>query len=1172
MALENPIISVIMPSFNVGDYIEECIKSVVNQSLHDLEIICIDAGSTDGTLEILEKYAKADLRVRLISSDKKSYGYQVNLGLNEAKGEYIAIVETDDFIKEDMFETLYNLSEDSKIDIIKGNFFHFHDSDIQNPILKKDTFKSSILRTESFKLEEEVRFLEGHPSIWAGIYNRSFLEKFNIRFKEEPGGGWVDNPFFYETAICARSIKYTDEAFYYYRESNPNSSSNSLNDYTIPMKRVLDMFEILEKHDCKNEGILVSFYNRLFRYIEIILENNNNTDKDLTYDACFYIHEVVKKLDENIVKTKMKFNFQKLYYKYVSPLFMSRFEGKLNISDEDYDKLVEENEFLHSQLTFFRTQYNEVNYEKNQLEKQLNSKERMKKHEDLIEPKYINLVPEEDKISGFDLKMDDSESDSKNYKISVIMPVYNGEKFLKRSVESILKQTLDDIEIVFINDGSTDNSLEILKDFKNKYDFVTVLTQNNLGSGKARNYGIKEAKGEYIAFLDADDFFMDNDALEKMYDVASKNDANMVTANITHDVDKEGDFKPFGPFHYYKSNDVILPEAYGIPWSFYKNIFKKDFLVSNEIFFPDLLRGQDPVFLAEVLVKVDKIFAVATDLYAYVYNSDVAKASNYRKLYDQLLHYKMVFDYFEDSRFSRRQREYFHKIFLFIGRLDLENSKMALDCVRDIFKDHPSFLKRLENHLYLKYNELDEFKEHLKYNPIISVIIPFSDDDATILKSVNSVLNQSIKDIEILLINMDSSDDSLYLMENLSYNDSRIKILYSDCRDKGYANNLGLKEANGEYVYFFKPNAILKDNALRFFLENSVMNGSEITFCNCPGNLDNGEINFDNIFRNVNYNYHSFNYEDIDRIIFNSSFDSLYKVYKREFLTDDLRFLEDVLECESSFHIKTILNSVKLSFIPKFLFEYINPRKYSALNFYLNQVDSKVCTVFDVCDDIEGFLKENDLYENFKVNFDIYKINQITSYLGLVRFIGSYTYNNPKERDLFKNNAKVLDYANYYGSKSDYLGLDYSFAEKYFNKAKQEFDELDYRDMKFADLNKHDYSIWDNLYKYQSVLKSNSFKEYLKLSNFAAVAKLRNKNDILMEENRKLLKQENEQVSEFSKSDLEALKAKKQSLKAENDNLRKEYWKYRNLYDDILNSTAWKSTESLRKLKQSFRK
>ena len=86
--------SVILPSLNVVNYIEECLDSVTGQTLEELEILCIDAGSTDGTLEILQKYADKDKRIRLIHSDKKSYGYQINLGIDQASGEYMGIVQT----------------------------------------------------------------------------------------------------------------------------------------------------------------------------------------------------------------------------------------------------------------------------------------------------------------------------------------------------------------------------------------------------------------------------------------------------------------------------------------------------------------------------------------------------------------------------------------------------------------------------------------------------------------------------------------------------------------------------------------------------------------------------------------------------------------------------------------------------------------------------------------------------------------------------------------------------------------------------------------------------------------------------------------------------------------------------------------------------------------------
>ena len=110
---------------------------------------------------------------------------------------YISIVETDDYIDENMLERLYSYSRNDKIDIIKGNFFYLNDYDEKNVELVEEDSKKELICEKAFTLNEQSLFVTGHPSIWAGIYRREFLEKNNIRFKEEPKGGWVDNPFFF---------------------------------------------------------------------------------------------------------------------------------------------------------------------------------------------------------------------------------------------------------------------------------------------------------------------------------------------------------------------------------------------------------------------------------------------------------------------------------------------------------------------------------------------------------------------------------------------------------------------------------------------------------------------------------------------------------------------------------------------------------------------------------------------------------------------------------------------------------------------------------------------------------------------------------------------------------------------------------------------------------------
>ena len=314
-----------MPSLNVGDYMEQCLSSVLNQSLKEIEVICVDAGSTDQTLDIIKKHQENDKRIKLLYSDKKSYGYQVNMGLKEAEGIYISIVETDDYIDENMLKELYESSQDNTIDIIKANFYHVYDYDDEIDV-RPNTSKKNLTPNEVFTLTEKPLFVEGHPSIWAGIYLREFLEKNNITFLEAPKGGWVDNPFFYETAFKASKIIYLDKPLYFYRESNPNSSSNDFNDNTLPMRRILDIFNIMEENNVQDENVLFFFYKRLFRYIEIILENNDNDFDSLDYETCFYIQKVLKKVDYNIVRNELITNFKVLYYKFMSPLLLQHFE------------------------------------------------------------------------------------------------------------------------------------------------------------------------------------------------------------------------------------------------------------------------------------------------------------------------------------------------------------------------------------------------------------------------------------------------------------------------------------------------------------------------------------------------------------------------------------------------------------------------------------------------------------------------------------------------------------------------------------------------------------------------------------------------------------------------------------------------------------------------------
>lgn len=323
---QQPKISVILPSLNVKPYIDQCINSVRNQTLKDIEILCIDAGSDDGTLEILKEYAQQDERVHVFLSNKRSYGAQVNQGIHNAKGEYISIIETDDFIKKDMLKSLYDLTQFGYIDLVKSTFYHLYEENGEQKIAIDKAKRNLTYPGTNFVVEDNPLFLEGHPSIWTAIYKRSFLINNDIKFLEEDGGGWVDNPFFYETALKANTIVYKNIPYYYYRESNENSSTNNLKDLSIPIKRINDMFNILDDINCENEEIKEMLHKRLWRYIEIIIENNNNSSNNLDYETVNMMHKVLRRLDHSSVRN-LSNKEKQIYYKFVSPLILYQFNN-----------------------------------------------------------------------------------------------------------------------------------------------------------------------------------------------------------------------------------------------------------------------------------------------------------------------------------------------------------------------------------------------------------------------------------------------------------------------------------------------------------------------------------------------------------------------------------------------------------------------------------------------------------------------------------------------------------------------------------------------------------------------------------------------------------------------------------------------------------------------------
>ena len=213
-----------MPALNVEKYIRPCMESVLGQTEKDLEILVIDAGSTDGTWEILAEYAEQDKRVQVISSERKSYGYQINKGIAMAKGEYVGIVETDVKIEPDMMARLYQEAEKTGADYVKGTAYSFLELPagqcLQVPIgMAPEEGKE---RCELCPRETPDLFVKD-VYLWTGIYRREFIKK--IKLQETAGAAYQDAGFMFQAYCTAEKAVYLKQGFYWYRQDNLSASS-----------------------------------------------------------------------------------------------------------------------------------------------------------------------------------------------------------------------------------------------------------------------------------------------------------------------------------------------------------------------------------------------------------------------------------------------------------------------------------------------------------------------------------------------------------------------------------------------------------------------------------------------------------------------------------------------------------------------------------------------------------------------------------------------------------------------------------------------------------------------------------------------------------------------------------------------------------------------------------
>ena len=262
----------------------------------------------------------------------------------------------------------------------------------------------------------------------------------------------------------------------------------------------------------------------------------------------------------------------------------------------------------------------------------------------------------------------------------------------------------------------------------------------------------------------------------------------------------------------------------------------------------------------------------------------------------------------------------------------------------------------------------------------ISVLVPIYNCEDYLVESINSIFNQTFKDIEIICIDDGSSDNSLDILNRLRDKDSRLKVYSQENQGAGATRNNALRKSTGEYIYFFDADDYLVEDALEKAYNNAVNNDSDIAVFYFDYYDDNiflrhSKINLEKVFPNADYTSFTFNYHDYKQFAFKGPAAPWFKLYKKEFLDeyDYFEFPINLIHNDIPFHAKTILKASKISFVPEYLYHYRNDNPNSISNTRL----SKIYDIFRIIDLVEDFLKSEDLFEYFKEEFAFLKTDQI---------------------------------------------------------------------------------------------------------------------------------------------------------------------------------------------------
>lgn len=661
-------VSVIMPVYNCEDYLKDSVDSILNQTLSDLELICVDDGSTDNSLEILKEYESQDSRVKLFALNHLGAGDARNFALNHICGEYLYFIDADDILDLNAFEDFYAISKSKNLDFL---MFKAKKYDvIQKTLFESDYYSMAPLsnfndKVFNFKDLDNLIF-SINVTAWCKFYNTRFVLDSGAKFRS--ASKFNDNQFFWDIIFQAERIYFLDE-FYYTQNVHPKSLIQSAGKNHCDKVDVLNgIWELFKKHgqfdNFKQQLYEIKLNRYVMRYDEI-----KDEFKELFFKK---IKQDLKNLKESNFRDYLNYKF-----KFVFDSVM------ISKNHDDFDML---KEFYY----ILRNDSQDINQKMNQ---SIGWFDKLSKSHKRFAFNYIRMF-----FINHELTSENWEFLNKfQYDISIIIPVFNVKNYLNDAFNSILNQTLgfNNLEIIFIDDASTDGSSQIINEYSDKYDnVISIFLDKNSGyAGLPRNIGMYYATAPYLMFLDPDDVFT-HDACETLYNQIAFDNLDVVCGvhsdgesvpdwillNVLTDCQEPMDvrYKKYASMVKDSNFELKIDSVDEYPSviaavNIWDKIFKKSLIKQNKIDFPDSCPAQDSVFLLNVFLNANGIKFINKIILKHDYQRENSIQHQYSKV-----------------EIKKRIQAYFMMYWLFIenDKTELFMHYLLVEKLRDFLVDY----------------------------------------------------------------------------------------------------------------------------------------------------------------------------------------------------------------------------------------------------------------------------------------------------------------------------------------------------------------------------------------------------------------------------------------------------------------------------------------------------